>query len=57
MDKYIQMHFECLKSLVDSQNLVEVILDYIGGWYSLSDLPSALHLFAEARLSFSLFLQ
>lgn len=39
MDKYIQMLSECLKSIVDGQSLVEQILDYIGGCYSLSDLP------------------
>lgn len=39
MEKYIQMLSECLKSIVDEQNLVEQILDYIGGCHSLSDLP------------------
>lgn len=39
MEKYIQMLSECLKSTVEGQNLVEQILDYMGGCYSLSDLP------------------
>lgn len=41
-DKYIQMHFECWKSVVAGWNLVEQIFDYIGDRYSLSDLPLSL---------------